>query len=254
MVDFLDERLLEEPSKADQRKYILNLLARICQASRCFPARLRHVPIDSTSRQLVSAGGLGIVYRGNYKGQNVCVKAIRTYNAKESIILPALGRDLALWAQADHPNVLPIYGVYMSDPTMKESICMVSPWADYGDLRCFLKKHPATSCAPLIADIILGLEYLHNVDLVHTELETTNILISNDLRAMIADFGITHILQGSSDTNTGFTGCSNWIAPELVQEHSLPTKASDIWGFACTSFEVPNPANYATNTVLTMGN
>ncbi|KAJ3559729.1 hypothetical protein NP233_g11191 [Leucocoprinus birnbaumii] len=149
--------------------------------------------------------------------------------------------ELALWAHISHRNILPLYGVYLSDEAV-ERICIVSPWMKYGDLLQYLKTFPKSPRIPLILDIIRGLRYLHSVDIIHGDLKASNVLISREGHAMLADFGVSHIIMTMGTTTTrGFTSTANWTAPELLLEEEetepIATKESDVWSFACTCYE-----------------
>lgn len=70
--------------------------------------------------------------------------------------------------------------------------------------------------------------------------------MSKDYRAVLADFGLTETLSGSALTTMATTGAGTprWMAPELLYpeeygfEHSKPSKASDVYAFGMTIYEV----------------
>ena len=68
----------------------------------------------------------------------------------------------------------------------------------------------------------------------------TNILVSEDREAKIADFGFTNFAEMSRSYASVRTGSPKWMAPELldVKRKFQRTKKSDIYAFACTAFEV----------------
>ncbi|KXN80795.1 Tyrosine-protein kinase ITK/TSK [Leucoagaricus sp. SymC.cos] len=173
----------------------------------------------------------------------VCVKLVVRVIEREcqAQLLMAFAREAILWAHMSHENVLPFYGVYaFTAPTQK--ICLVSPLMDNGSLHEYLKKNPATPRLPLVQDVVNGLLYLHQSKIVHGDLKAANVLVSDDGRALITDFGLSYIamttLMDSTKANTALT--LNWTAPELICDETptRPTKASDIWSFGCLCYEV----------------
>ncbi|KAJ3559726.1 hypothetical protein NP233_g11194 [Leucocoprinus birnbaumii] len=182
--------------------------------------------------------------QGDKSVKKELIYALRGVNAQCMVDLlnTAHAGELALWAHISHRNILPLYGVYLSDEAV-ERICIVSPWMEYGDLLQYLKAFPESPRIPLILDIIHGLRYLHSVDIIHGDLKASNVLISSEKHAMLADFGVSHIMMTMGTTTTrGFTGTANWTAPELLLEEEeetepMATKESDIWSFACTCYE-----------------
>ncbi|KAF9449298.1 kinase-like protein [Macrolepiota fuliginosa MF-IS2] len=117
---------------------------------------------------------------------------------------------------------------------------------DNGDLCDFLESHPRGPRNIFVFDIINGLSYLHELGIVHGDLKGKNVLISDDERALIADFGISYVAMSTRHT-TSPKGSVRWSAPELfADEHNengsevyaLPTPESDIWSFSCVCYEV----------------
>jgi serine/threonine protein kinase len=104
-----------------------------------------------------------------------------------------------------------------------------------------------------------GLGYLHSMNIVHGDLRGANILVSDDLNACLADFGLTSAIAASLTSGTSSTnraGSTRWLAPELLQPEAfgcdgyVRTLASDVYAFACVCLEA-SPLNQGTRlTVL----
>jgi serine/threonine protein kinase len=87
---------------------------------------------------------------------------------------------------------------------------------------------------------------------VHGDLRGNNILISDDYRAVLSDFGLaTTIQEGDADTTAGAlvssshrAGSLRWFAPELISPEQfgcqkfMRTRATDVYAFACVCLEV----------------
>ncbi len=69
-----------------------------------------------------------------------------------------------------------------------------------------------------------------------------NVLVSDDGRALIADFGLSHIAVGSAmkSSNGLGKGTTRWTAPELLQDDDNARQSSecDMWSFGCLCYEV----------------
>lgn len=59
-------------------------------------------------------------------------------------------KELVLWAHLSHENILPFYGVYLSDEATPR-VCIVSPWIQNGDLLDFLNEFPESPRIPLVS-------------------------------------------------------------------------------------------------------
>ncbi|KXN91167.1 Actin-1 [Leucoagaricus sp. SymC.cos] len=244
MVDFLTEVLERDEfvrSNADRRR-ILHLLNKLAKNAQVFPKHAELVGVECDLTDAINEGGYGCIYKGIFEEQPVCVKAVRMYEvgAKTKALRAHTG-ELALLAHVSHPNVIPFYGAYLSDET-KPRICIVSPWVENGDLADYLKRFPDTPQIPLISDVAAGLRYLHELSIVHADLKARNVLVSRSRRAMLADFGVSTILNTNVGTTTAqdFAGTIHWMAPEQLAEDELPppTQQSDMWSFGCICFEV----------------
>ncbi|KAJ3570292.1 hypothetical protein NP233_g4498 [Leucocoprinus birnbaumii] len=243
MAEFLNEILLDnEFLDQAKRKPVWKVLVQLCMAAQVFPKRYEIKQIECDFARPENEGGFGIIYRGTHQGRHVCIKAVRIARLSDNKQrLKAHARELVLAAHLDHPNILPFHGVYMSegsDPMQR--FCIVTPWMDNGDLTSFLRHFaPDTSQRNLlVSDIASGIHYLHSRNIVHADLKAGNILVSGAKRAMIADFGISHLVMTkfvTSSENAG--GTVNWMAPELLTDQTSPAKETDVWAFSCVCWE-----------------
>ncbi|KXN82319.1 Serine/threonine-protein kinase HT1 [Leucoagaricus sp. SymC.cos] len=245
MVDFLSQVLdngsLFNDHGERARKWVLSLLSKIAKSAQVFPrcCELRDVQCDLTSP--LYEGGFGYVCKGIYRNRAVSVKAVRLYQQRDSSRY-LRAKEFVLLAQLSHPNVVPFYGVWLPD-NKSAKICIVSPWMSNGDLGNFIATFPDVPRLPLLSDVSVGLDYLHRSSIVHADLKASNVLVSDGGRAMIADFGISHVVSTHLRTTTlASTGSLHWTAPELTTEDgAYPTFESDIWSFGCLSYEVLFP-------------
>ncbi|KXN82149.1 Serine/threonine-protein kinase HT1 [Leucoagaricus sp. SymC.cos] len=235
-----------------ERTQILHLLNRITKSSQIYPQCLELPGVQCDLSQFPeNEGGFGYIYRGKLKGQTVCVKVVRLSptpdDKKSKKAFRAHATEFTLWSHISHPNVLPFLGVYVSANELVPRICIVSPWMKFGSLARFLESSPEAGRRILfLSDIISGLQHLHELKIIHSDLKADNVLVSSTYRAMLADFGASRIstVTPGPSTVADFTGTFNWMAPELLtvmvetEVMPLPTTASDMWAFGCTCYEV----------------
>ncbi|KAF5385580.1 hypothetical protein D9757_006778 [Collybiopsis confluens] len=161
-------------------------------------------------------------------------------------LLKSLSKEVLLWRQLQHPNILPFLGV---DTTLfAPSFSIVSPWMDHGDLISYSRRCALDFGSKLnhMIQIAEGLVYLHELDppVVHGDLKGANILISDDHSCCLADFGLSILeTQSFNPTHTAAVqGSLRWLAPEYISPSNRPTVVSltprDIYALGCTVFEL----------------
>ncbi|KAF5362148.1 hypothetical protein D9756_002541 [Leucocoprinus leucothites] len=234
LVDFLDLVLKNRISISAERNRVLALLSKVTASTRIFPQRYQVKGIKYHPTP-VAEGGFGTVHQGS--DPTVCVKVMMKVDEKS---LAVWVRELILWAHASHPNILPFYGVMLESDHNSQRICLVSPFMKNGNLHDYASRLPQKSRLPLILDVVNGLQYIHELGIVHSDLKGPNVLISNEGRALITDFGASHIITATAaPTSSSIFSTLRFAAPEVVLggEHWQPTKESDIWSFGCLCYE-----------------
>jgi hypothetical protein len=125
-----------------------------------FPQSLELVGVQCDLTKLVTAGGYGLIYKGEHENKAICVKAIHVYEgdidrhrmrvSRDFYVVPIFSNgELTLWAHMSHLNVLPFSGIYLSEETVQR-VCIVSPWMENGDLLHYLKAFPDALPIPLV--------------------------------------------------------------------------------------------------------
>ncbi|KXN83977.1 hypothetical protein AN958_00622 [Leucoagaricus sp. SymC.cos] len=227
VVDFLDRALKEILSIAEERNRVLAILCRITSSTFIFPQRFELKRIKHGPRRLINEGRCAAVYQET--DPTICLKKMkRTPWIKEVI----------LWAHSSHPNVLPFLGVILEGQKDSLQPCLVSPFMKNGNLRDYAARFPQKSRLPLISDVVDGLHYLHNLGVVHGDLKGENVLISDEGRGLIADFGTSHINTVSAATGSLSSTTLRFSAPETVLGNEKPTKQFDIWSLGCLFYAV----------------
>jgi len=89
--------------------------------------------------------------------------------------------------------------------------------------------------ARIVHEVALGLAYLHERELVHRDIKTSNVLLSNDLRAKLCDFGVT---TRFSQEHTADVGTTRYMAPEVL--FGRYNHLADIYSFGLLLWETLN--------------
>lgn len=119
--------------------------------------------------------------------------------------------------------------------------CIITEYLSGGSLRNYLNlQEPYSLCLELVLklalDIAHGMNYLHSQGILHRDLKSDNLLLGEDMRVKVADFGIS-CLENHSGSPKGFTGTYRWMAPEMINEKQH-TKKVDVYSFAIVLWEL----------------
>ncbi|KAH7720755.1 PKN protein [Aphelenchoides avenae] len=87
------------------------------------------------------------------------------------------------------------------------------------------------------ACVLLGLEFLHQNNIIYRDLKLDNLLLDRDGYVKLADFGLCKEGMGPYDRTSTFCGTPEFLAPEVLTENSY-TRAIDWWGLGVLIFEM----------------
>ncbi|EPQ57112.1 kinase-like protein, partial [Gloeophyllum trabeum ATCC 11539] len=173
-------------------------------------------------------------------------------------------REMVVWKQLRHPNVAPLLGICEWEiPAEQPNIpmqCLVSPWAQNGNLMEYLKSHQPdlppivrehmqcgsgtqrnVSQLMQIADALCYL-HAHKPPMVHADLHPRNILIDHKHEPRLTDFGLSTFAGSHTTTGTQTThGNEQYWAPEFILREPgewTPTPESDMYAFACLGLQM----------------
>lgn len=238
--------LLDSPGlDSTFRRSLIVAAQRLSAKSGLYPVCYELKNIVPEDEHPLASGGFADIYKADFNGQKVCLKAVRMYRDTDvEHFLKQFAKEAILWGQLSHPNVLAIYGLYR----FQRRICLVSPWMDAGDITAYLKSRLDAPRIQLTFDVAQGLAYLHVNGIIHGDLKGRNILVDNEGRARLADFGISSVSDSkipawtshSSAASTG--GSVRWQAPELFDVENdqavSNSVASDVYAWSCVCYEI----------------
>ncbi|KDQ18590.1 hypothetical protein BOTBODRAFT_171405 [Botryobasidium botryosum FD-172 SS1] len=179
------------------------------------------------------------IWEGKWMGsQRVALKLFRKLtndeDARTSRIKKRVDREVRIWSLLRNEYIVPLYGVCTDDGTYPY---LVMPWYTNGNATQYLKHKASADKLKICLDAARGLKYLHTLNrpVVHGNLRGSNILISDNGRGLLSDFGFSNI-AGAEHSNTVASDNHRWMSFEAQQ--GLRTPDVDVWAWAMTAVEL----------------
>lgn len=148
-------------------------------------------------------------------------------------------KEISLLKPLVHQNIVHYHQTDMSDDM--KSIDVLLEFVPGGSLKTILTKYGALEVDVIknySKQLLLGLNYLHENQIVHRDLKSANILISSNGILKVSDFGSSRKFEDiEGHISKSLRGSPYWMAPEVVNRegHSYP---ADIWSFGCVLLEM----------------
>ncbi|MDQ3262411.1 MAG: serine/threonine protein kinase, partial [Myxococcota bacterium] len=193
----------------------------------------RYVVLD-----LLGCGGMGVVYAAYDFGldRRICLKLVRHAGGERSAERQErLLREARAAARVSHPHVVTVHDV----GTWEEHVFVAMELVEGGTLRRWLRSAQRSRAEILDAFVQAGrgLAAAHAAGLVHRDFKPDNVLVGDDGRVRVTDFGLARDAEAPSPLDAGHTsGTPAYMAPE--QHRGEPASAaSDQFSFALALYE-----------------
>uniref|UniRef100_A0A4W6DT19 protein kinase C n=1 Tax=Lates calcarifer TaxID=8187 RepID=A0A4W6DT19_LATCA len=195
---------------------------------------------DFNCISVLGRGHFGKVLLAEYKksGKLFAIKALKkgdivTRDEVDSLMCEK--RIFEVINAAQHPFLVNLYGCFQT----ADHVCFVMAYSPGGDLMThihtsiFTEKQARfySSC------VLLGLEFLHQNQIVYRDLKLDNLLMDADGFVRIADFGLCKEGMGHGDRTSTFCGTPEFLAPEVLTDNNY-TRSVDWWGFGVLIYEM----------------
>lgn len=206
---------------------------------------LRGATRNFAQDNVLGRGGFGVVYRGElHDGTMIAVKRMEAV-AVSNKALDEFQAEIAVLTKVRHRNLVSILGYAIEG----NERLLVYEYMPNGALSKHLFHWKQLQLEPLswkkrlniALDVARGMEYLHNLGhhrFIHRDLKSANILLGDDFRAKVADFGLMKDApDGNYSVATRLAGTFGYLAPEYAVTGKISTKA-DVFSFGVVLLEL----------------
>ena len=188
-------------------------------------------------RSKLARGGMSTVYLATDRRleRDVALKVLHPHMAGDPQFLDRLGREAKAAARLSHPHVVGVLDQGEDGPLAY----LVMEYIKGHTLRDVIKDKGALTprlALALIDPVVEGLGAAHAAGLIHRDVKPENVLIADDGRIKIGDFGLARAI--STTTSTGaLIGTVAYLSPELVMGRQADAR-SDIYSLGIMLYEM----------------
>lgn len=188
------------------------------------------IPFDELKNlQWIGNGAQGCVFKGQFRLEDVAIKKVKS---KEEACIKNLKK-------LNHQNLVKFKGASFNGDKF---FCIVMEFCPYGQLYTYLNstKENFYLKPSLMIDwskqIAAGMQHLHLNKIIHRDLKSPNILISENNVLKISDFGAS---KNSAEKSMvmSFKGTVAWMAPEVIRNEACSEKV-DVYSFGVVLWEL----------------
>lgn len=157
-------------------------------------------------------------------------------------------KELLVMERVRHPYIVDVYCHFVVKSPEEELMFIFMQLADGGNFSIFLKKYGPmleNKAKLYYAQMLCGVNHMHNMFIAHRDIKLQNILlvtfpksITGDYLVLIADFGVSHVMENQIDQyqNTTLCGTPAYMSPEILQKKAYSPFQADVYALGVVLF------------------
>ncbi|KAH3673289.1 hypothetical protein WICMUC_003749 [Wickerhamomyces mucosus] len=187
--------------------------------------------------EVIGRGKFGTVYKGLHRStkQVFAIKVLNLDTSEEEV--KDVQQEVQFLSHLNHvPNITHYYGSYLNDT----KLWIIMDYCAGGSLRTLLKpgKLEEKYIGVIVREVLTALQYIHKQNVIHRDIKAANVLITNEGKVQLCDFGVAAQLTSTSVRRNTMAGTPYWMAPEVIMEGTSYDVKADIWSLGITIFEI----------------
>lgn len=218
-----------------------------------FPVKLMDPEVFWVKSDLIGYGSFGKIYKC-ISILNKKIAAMKVLDINEHLNINQLLVELEILKKCNHKNIVQFYDAFMHN----EKIFIIMEYCALGSLETIIndlnRNLTEDEIRCIVKQVLEALFYLHqNLYVIHRDIKAANILVSQDGKIKLADFGVSAKNQYFEQKKSTFTGSHYWVSPEVINCSSRKfmkyNYKADIWslGITCIELAEKQPPNSSLN-------
>ncbi len=185
-------------------------------------------------------GGMAAVYKAYHAALDryVALKVLHPALLEDPNFLARFRREARMVAKLDHPNIVPIYDFNEHEGRPY----LVMKYIEGETLKARMKRGPLTPAEirAVVQAVGNALAYAHRQGILHRDVKPSNVLLAQDGRIYLADFGLARMAQAGESTLSAdmLMGTPQYISPEQAMGKKDLDARTDIYSFGVMIYEM----------------
>lgn len=194
----------------------------------------QYVVIDT-----IGQGGMGVVYKAQdpVLDRIVAIKALHHSLLSEPEVVQRFLREAKTLAKFSHHNIVTLYTAIEEE----DRFYLIMEYVEGETVKSMIDEKgalPLEECVGIFLQVLQGVGYAHQIQVIHRDIKPANIIITPEGRAKITDFGIAKVAGDVQLTQVGLRiGTLRYMPPEQLNGKES-TYACDIYSLGVTFFEM----------------
>lgn len=199
---------------------------------------------------VIGIGGMGVVHAGHradgWYERRVAIKTIRPEMVSPALV-SAFGRERTLLARLEHPAIVALLDAGVG-PDAQPWLAMQHVCGETIELWCDRRGADLRTRVRLIADVCSAVGHAHARGVLHQDIKPSNMLVTEEGRVKLLDFGLAAMLAPPARSSRGALGASTGYAAPEVFLGMPPSVAMDVFSIGvvlyrllCAEWPCPPP-------------